>query len=147
MAHDVLEAAEAVLPFTPHALRSAGTEPIRMRDRVTADHVAACIEVADLSRAEEALTVDVVGRNETVRSPAARLEAVCHNRVVRHAAVVYGDEERSSAFGLRSPVCACPPKGGHFVRTGGSDVRSARLQPGQAVKLRIEFSDGQLVSI
>jgi hypothetical protein len=84
---------------------------------VAADDVPAPIELTDLLGVKESARSDLIGRDEAVAAPPARLEMVRHRCVIRHSAVVDRDEERNVAHA------------------------------GDGVEMRVEYLYGQLVAI
>jgi hypothetical protein len=88
-----------------------------------ANDVTARIELANLLWCEKAALTNEIGRDETMRAEAERLEPVGDCGVERNAAVVDGDHRRDPGCGIRDP------------------------EFDEAVQLRLELGHRQLVAI
>ena len=84
---------------------------------MAADDVPALIQLTYLRGVKESAGSDLIGRDEAVAAPAARLETIRNRCVVRHPAVIHRNEERHVTD-------AC-----------------------NGVEVRVECLDGQLVAI
>src|SRR5262249_3111521 len=94
-----------------------------VRGRVAADDVPTVVQLTNFGGREKARSTDEIRRNEGVSTPASLLETVGDDAVIRHAAIINGDEEWQSLPGRPA---------GQF----GDQKRSVATDDRDAVELR-----------
>jgi hypothetical protein len=67
-----------------------------MGDGVTANDMAACVEVAEVGDAQETVGADTAGGDEEMASPTAFLQDACGHAATADAAIIEGEEEQGT---------------------------------------------------